>query len=97
MTVAKFLKTIGRGCDEYIDKFDTWDKLFTSKSRALKEMGIPLRPRKWILHWTERYRQGDDPWYVPIHSKSSKNSYEKLEWRKKLVTQKHLRGEWGLD
>ena len=97
MTVEKFLKTIGRGCGEYVDKFETWEKLFTTKSRALKDMGIPLRPRKWILHWTERYRQGDDPWYIPLRSKAAKNDYEKLEWRKKLVTQKERREEWGLD
>lgn len=97
MTVEKFLKTIGRGCGEYVEKFESWDQLFTSKSRALKELGIPSRARKWILHWTERYRQGDDPWYIPLRSKSAKNDYEKLEWRKALVTQKERREEWGLD
>lgn len=97
MTVEKFLKTIGRGCEDYIDKIETWENLFTFKSRKLKELGIPTRQRKWILNWCERYRQGYDPWYIPLRSKASKNSYEKLEWRKKLVTQKELREEWGLD
>lgn len=98
MTVEKFLNTIGRGCGEYADKFEgSWEKLFTTKSRGLRALGIPLRPRKWILHWTERYRQGDDPWYIALRSKSARNSYEKLEWRKQLVTQKHLREEWGLE
>jgi hypothetical protein len=60
MTVEKFLKTIGRGCDEYIDKL-TWEKLMTSGSRQLKQLGIPCRQRKWILLWVEKYRQ------VPVH------------------------------
>jgi hypothetical protein len=81
MTVEKFLKTIGRGCEEYIDKLD-WEKLFTSTGFKLKQLGIPIRQRKWILLWVEKYRQGIDPWYVPLRSKSKRNM--KLEWRQKL-------------
>lgn len=97
MTVEKFLKTIGRGCEDHVDKFKSWDSLFLTKSRGLKAMGIPTRQRKWILNWTERYRQGYDPWYIALRSKSASNEYEKREWRKKLVTQKEKRKEWGLE
>jgi hypothetical protein len=53
---ADFLKAIGRGCSEFSDKFPTWDSLFTADSTKLKELGIPTRPRKWILIWINKYR-----------------------------------------
>jgi len=48
MTVEKFLKTIGRGCEEYIDKLD-WEKLFTSTGFKLKQLGIPIRQQTTLI------------------------------------------------
>lgn len=87
MTVEKFLKTIGRGCEEHIDKIPDWWSLFNWKSEKLKEVGIPIRQRKWILYWVERYRQGFDPYYIPLRSHAKKNSPAKLAWRAKLIEQ----------
>jgi hypothetical protein len=60
-TVEKFMRRIGRGCEDHISSFDSWDALFTSDSRKLKGFGIKPPQRKWILKWVERYRQGVDP------------------------------------
>lgn len=96
MTVEKFLKTIGRGCEDYAEKFEgSWEKLFSSRTHQLRKMEIPLKQRKWILFWTERYRNGIDPWYIPLRSRTKRNN--KLEWRWKLITQKERRAELGLD
>lgn len=95
MTVEKFLKTIGRGCDELVEKFDSWEKLFSTRTHKLREMEVPLKQRKWILFWTERYRNGIDPWYIPLRSRTKRNN--KLTWRHKLITQKERRAELGLD
>eukprot|EP01122_Echinamoeba_exundans_P009626 TRINITY_DN3448_c0_g1_i1.p1 TRINITY_DN3448_c0_g1~~TRINITY_DN3448_c0_g1_i1.p1 ORF type:complete len:204 (+),score=37.87 TRINITY_DN3448_c0_g1_i1:112-723(+) len=96
MTVEKFLNTIGRGCENYAEKFEgNWEKLFSSRTHDLRAMEIPLKQRKWIFLWTERYRNGIDPWYIPLHSRTKRNN--KLEWRWKLITQKERRAELGLD
>lgn len=39
MNVALFLRTLGRGCDEFIDCFPTWDHLFLLKGRDMKLLG----------------------------------------------------------
>jgi len=95
MTVEKFLNTIGRGCEVHISKFETWEKLFSTRGRGLKELGIPLRDRKYMLNWIEKYRQGWEPRYVRFHSRTTRN--KNIEWRWKLFTQKEKRIEYGLD
>ncbi|KAI8064900.1 IGR protein motif-domain-containing protein [Thamnidium elegans] len=60
--VPSFMKAIGRGCDDVASKFETWEQLFTTKSRAMKtDMGINTKQRKYILSWIERYRNGIAP------------------------------------
>ncbi len=67
MTVETFLEKIsnkkkeGRDCTEFKDKFKSWDELFTLKSQSLKRMEIPVKQRRWILNWVEKYRQGMTP------------------------------------
>lgn len=61
LTVETFLKKIGKECDEYVDKFESWEELFTMKSEMMKKREIPCVQRKWILHWVNRYRLGDTP------------------------------------
>jgi hypothetical protein len=46
---------------EHKDKFATWEDLFTFKSRTLRLKEIPVKQRRHILKWVERYRQGDTP------------------------------------
>ncbi|ORX49921.1 hypothetical protein DM01DRAFT_1376224 [Hesseltinella vesiculosa] len=68
--VNDFMTSIGRGCQEFSDKFETWDALFTTSSRAMKaDMGIPAKKRKYILGWIEKYKTGVEPYAVPTSSK----------------------------
>ena len=55
-TVEYLLKTVRRECDQYIDKFTSWEHLFTATSAHMERLGIHCRARKKILMWTEKYR-----------------------------------------
>ena len=55
-TPADFLNTIKRGCEKHISKFPDWNSLFTTRSAALKEKGINVKERRWILRWVAHYR-----------------------------------------
>eukprot|EP01092_Planopodium_desertum_P012795 TRINITY_DN6074_c0_g2_i2.p1 TRINITY_DN6074_c0_g2~~TRINITY_DN6074_c0_g2_i2.p1 ORF type:complete len:209 (+),score=8.66 TRINITY_DN6074_c0_g2_i2:70-627(+) len=72
MTLEKFLKTIGRGAEEHVEKIQTWENLFNWRGKQFRRAEIPIKVRKWIMRWTEHYRQGREPKYVPIHSQSQK-------------------------
>eukprot|EP00026_Physarum_polycephalum_P015569 Phypoly_transcript_16282.p1 GENE.Phypoly_transcript_16282~~Phypoly_transcript_16282.p1 ORF type:complete len:225 (+),score=24.19 Phypoly_transcript_16282:70-675(+) len=74
MTVELFLKTLGRGCDEYIEFFPSWDHLFLMKGRDMKMLGIPIHQRRWILRWVEAYRCGRDPVYINKHKSKTKRN-----------------------
>jgi hypothetical protein len=55
-----FLTAIGRGLSEHAPKIPSWDALFTLSSHQLKELGIEkARARKYILHWREKFRNGE--------------------------------------
>jgi hypothetical protein len=75
MTVETFLKTIGRGAEEHAGKFATFEALTVSSSETLKKLGVPVRRRRWILTWIEHYRQGVDPYFIPLNSRSKKNKF----------------------
>ena len=75
MTVEGFLKKIGRGAEEHVGKFETFEALTVSSSESLKKLGIPVRRRRWILSWIEHYRQGIDPYPIPLNSRSKKNKF----------------------
>ncbi|KAF0984434.1 hypothetical protein FDP41_000333 [Naegleria fowleri] len=69
ITMESFLKNIGKGCEEHIDKFKSWEDLFTSKSLKLKAKEIPVAQRRWILKWLERYRKGEVPGFPQTYLK----------------------------
>jgi len=78
MTKEIFLRTLSRGCDQYIDKFKTWDDMFLMSGNRMRQLKIPIEQRRWILHWVERYRQGVDPVWIPKNkSRGKKNLNEK--------------------
>lgn len=58
LTVEKFLKKIGRGCEEHADKFESWEELMGARSWELKMNDIPVGQRKWILKVCQRLRTG---------------------------------------
>jgi hypothetical protein len=55
-----FLSAIGRNLSAHAAKFPSWDALFTLSSPQLKDLGVePARARKYLLHWRERFRNGE--------------------------------------
>lgn len=74
-TVETFLKRIARGCEAHVDKFASWEKLFTMRGRDMKAANIPVEQRRWIMRWTEHFRQGREPVFITLaHSKARKNN-----------------------
>lgn len=61
LTVETFLQAIGKECDQYVNRFSTWEDLFTTKGLVMKMKEIPIKQRRWILHWVEKYRKGETP------------------------------------
>ena len=70
--VETFLKEIGRGCINFASKFTSWNDLFESTGKVLKERDIPIVYRKYILKWTEQFRQGMEPIEFPLGPKEIK-------------------------
>ncbi|KAJ4344525.1 telomere length regulation protein [Didymosphaeria variabile] len=57
---ASFLTAIGRGLSAHAAKIPSWEALFTLSSHQLKELGVePARSRKYLLHWREKFRNGE--------------------------------------
>ncbi|KAI8285440.1 hypothetical protein K4K60_001224 [Colletotrichum sp. SAR11_57] len=57
--VETLLKVVGRGLNQHLDKFPTWDALFSLTSLQLRELGLePPRERRYLLSWLDRYRKG---------------------------------------
>jgi hypothetical protein len=55
-----FLSAIGRGLSAHATKIPSWDALFTLTSPQLKDLGVePARSRRYLLHWREKYRNGE--------------------------------------
>lgn len=59
--VTSFLTKIGRKCEEVADVYENkWENLFSWDSRILKEKGVSVQQRKYILHQVEKLRKGED-------------------------------------
>nr|XP_036583009.1 IGR protein domain-containing protein [Colletotrichum truncatum]KAF6791905.1 IGR protein domain-containing protein [Colletotrichum truncatum] len=57
--VPSLLKVLGRGLSQHVDKFPSWEALFTLTSPQLRELGLePPRTRRYLLTWLDRYRKG---------------------------------------
>ncbi len=61
--------------DELVPKFASWDELVLSDGEGLKKKGIAVKKRRWILSWVEKYRQGVDPFHIPLMSRAKKNKF----------------------
>lgn len=70
--VDTFLREIGRGCSAYSSKFSSWSDLFQATGKQLKERGMPVVVRKYILKWTEYFRLGKEPVEYPMSEKQAK-------------------------
>lgn len=59
--VETFLKVIGRDCVEFKDTYENkWDNLFSWDGPVLKEKGVPIQQRKYILSQVENFRVSGD-------------------------------------
>lgn len=70
--LTTFLQQIGRGTINYASKFTSWSDLFQSTGKGLKEKGIPIAYRKYILKWIEQFKQGIEPIEYPLGMKEIK-------------------------
>ncbi|KAG0220671.1 IGR protein motif-domain-containing protein [Mortierella sp. GBAus27b] len=70
---AAFLTKIGRNSAQVADKFKSWDHLFTATAHEMKtDMALSVKQRRWILSWREKYRQGVDPYDIPLNPPKKK-------------------------
>lgn len=58
--VQTFLTLIGRDMSAHASKFESWQKLFTTTSVQMKDLGIePPRSRRYLLRWRQKFRDGE--------------------------------------
>lgn len=58
--VNAFLGKIGRKCDEVSEVYENkWENLFKWDSKILKEKGVSVQQRKYILHQVEKIRKNE--------------------------------------
>ncbi|AGO09937.1 AaceriAAL054Wp [[Ashbya] aceris (nom. inval.)] len=58
--VSTFLTKIGRQCSEHAELYENkWENLFMWDGPKLKEKGVPVQQRRYILRQVERLRQGE--------------------------------------
>ncbi|ORY81530.1 IGR protein motif-domain-containing protein [Protomyces lactucae-debilis] len=68
--VDTFLKKIGRDLHKVAaPKITEWPQLFQMSAHDLKEAGLSPRQRKYLLLWREKYRQGEEPYALPVMRK----------------------------
>ncbi|CAI4053112.1 hypothetical protein SUVZ_15G2110 [Saccharomyces uvarum] len=69
--VDTFLTKIGRNCNELKDTFEnTWNNLFLWDSKALKEKGVNIQQRRYILNQTQKYRNNEPIREIKLGKKS---------------------------
>mmetsp|Transcript_24935 Transcript_24935/g.34912 ORF Transcript_24935/g.34912 Transcript_24935/m.34912 type:complete len:247 (-) Transcript_24935:62-802(-) len=79
INVEIFLNKIGKDCGKYADKFKSWDELMTFRRRELKKLEIPVKQRRWIRKWVEKYRRGIEPYAIKMKSIAKRNKEKKKE------------------
>lgn len=69
--VSAFLTRIGRKCEEFTETYENkWDNLFAWDGKVLKEKGIPIQQRKYILSQVEKLRKGEEIKAISVGKKS---------------------------
>ncbi|KZO97162.1 hypothetical protein CALVIDRAFT_513997 [Calocera viscosa TUFC12733] len=71
-TPEEFLKAIGHGTVDKV-KVETWEGLFKLRGRDMKQAGLGIRERRYVLWALEKFRQGGNPkeFAVPIKPKKT--------------------------
>ncbi|CDR44971.1 CYFA0S16e00628g1_1 [Cyberlindnera fabianii] len=80
--VKTFLTKIGRKCEEHEDKFTEWKELFEADGHFLKEKGIDVNQRRYILSQAEKFRQGEK---IMEYKQGKKSFYGGERTRKERV------------
>lgn len=58
--VTTFLSKIGRKCEEVAEVYENnWNNLFLWDSKILKEKGVTVQQRRYILHQVEKLRKNE--------------------------------------
>ncbi|KAI0345874.1 hypothetical protein BDW22DRAFT_1353481 [Trametopsis cervina] len=68
---AAFLAAIGRSAETKL-KVETWDELWKMDGDAMKEAGLAVKDRRYILWSMEKFRLGQDPDQFAHSSKPKK-------------------------
>ncbi|CAI4039436.1 hypothetical protein SMKI_08G1020 [Saccharomyces mikatae IFO 1815] len=69
--VNTFLTKIGRNCNELKDAFENnWNNLFQWDSKMLKEKGVNIQQRKYILNQVQKYRNNEPICEIKLGKKS---------------------------
>ncbi|KAF8582824.1 hypothetical protein K439DRAFT_1391153 [Ramaria rubella] len=55
-----FLTAIGRSCDTKL-KLESWDELWQMKGPEMKQAGVGVQDRRYILWSLDKFRQGKEP------------------------------------
>lgn len=60
--LATFFQLIGRGCHEHVDTFEgDLEKFLSSSSKDLKNLGIDVSTRKYMLRWKHKFVNDLEP------------------------------------
>ncbi|CDK29352.1 unnamed protein product [Kuraishia capsulata CBS 1993] len=100
--VATFLEKIGRDAQEHTDAFENdWETFWKLGSAGMKEKGIDVAARKYILDWQERYRKGTELYHIKQGKKKFDGKgeryfkvYRALKRREARIAEKELRERW---
>ena len=57
-TPEEFCKRIGGDCDEYAEKFETLEEIFSMNKYEMKAKGVPPHQRRYIFRVKNMLRQG---------------------------------------
>lgn len=89
-SVHHFLVAIGRKTVEYEEKFADWNALFNASPKYMKNEGIPVKERRYILEQLERFRQNGDVQMIKERKKKKISSYKRVEVLAKLNAKKRI-------
>lgn len=88
-----FLSRIGKECGSHVEKFKSWDELFTTSSEKMKKLEIPVKQRRWILHWVEKYRYSIFLLFVIIKKSLDKDMNHIVYYSRVKLERTNLRKE----
>ena len=84
-----FFKLIGRNCNEHLDSFEgNLDKFLATSSKDMKEMGIDVSTRKYMLRWKHKFVNDLEP--LREHKRGKKKNGGERKARTVIAKRKAL-------